>query len=622
MGKVALVVEMAANTVKEFQFDKDIERESFKIYITNIGGVNPFNRKYEEEFDILKKDKSIDGPVYKIFSEIVSYAKASKKHKGEDIGFMSLLYIYSINPFVIMLLQKKEYDNYDAPTKIGLVKYIRNQALKLGIDLDSKVDVPKKGSKSLNNIFQELASDIKPTQAISIGTSATKAASPLKAATLPLPPPPASRRIGPPGGSPNLFPDADLTSLRNLDALNMFIGERFAGRFAAEDTRTFLTGDKVRSYFTDFKDYDFSLYDLIHSEGSNSDCLIHSFLTATCPNFRRLTSIWMYRRAGQDPKENPQDKNIFATWFRHYVLPSFPLYQREFDNTIPDVGAAGGRTKGEEAQLRIFTPEVFLSDRDLGLLCETYHVNFLSFEGVGGRQVVRLLEVNPADNHVYMVSNKRGAHFESVRTTEPHSYSLPLLRARQIVLVVLEPIITDAFAGMRNVETMRIALRDFPIQLSNSNNTPAKIRDTIDTQIDMAKVELVLDKEVRMRLAAENAVLVANVEKNSKDDYIRKRIRAGNATAFGFTPKEAEREFGAIWNAAAAQRKTQKSRNAGGAGSVTATLNEAEYALSIVKGEKTLANVPSHMRMNVDAMVSAMSGGGRKCKTRKPRRRA
>jgi ribosomal protein L40E len=94
-------------------------------------------------------------------------------------------------------------------------------------------------------------------------------------------------------------------------------------------------------------------WDVIFSSANNYDCLMHSFLTATCSNFRRLV---------QD------DKNEFANFFRRRIflnLPAVLCYKRE------------ERDMYEELEQRVMAKE-FLEDVELFLLGAQFKVQFLS----------------------------------------------------------------------------------------------------------------------------------------------------------------------------------------------------------------------------------------------------
>jgi hypothetical protein len=355
------------------------------------------------------------------------------------------------------------------------------------------------------------------------------------AAKVPLPAP----------ASPNLFPGTDFSSLRTLQGLNDFIAGRYSGKMGDEARLTVSAGRTIGSYMTDFKDYTFSQYECMHSEGSNSDCLIHSFLTATCPAFRRLTS----RKTG-----GGTDKNDFATWFRHYVYPSLPNVQAKLADTSPDpLRDSKGkiikqRTVGEVARHRIFTPSIFLADQDVGLLCNAYGVNILSFEGQEGLQTMRIngSDIRDPSRPVYMISNSVGVHFEAVRTPEG-SYTIPARIALTINLIVQGKMINDSFELMRDTASIREGVRHYGIELPIGGNTQS-LKGAIAAQIQRAKES--------MRIPRAAPLTAANAAKNTREEYIQKRLKnPENGEMFlaaGVPEEDLKRDFGEAWNAARA----------------------------------------------------------------------
>ncbi len=126
----------------------------------------------------------------------------------------------------------------------------------------------------------------------------------------------------------------------------------------------------------------------MESSGDNNDCLIHSFLTATCPTFRRY------------PKKH---KNTIARTFRTKVFPLLPEVQKHSEKA---------------AILELVASEEFLTDREVGILAKTY-TNILTFEPkIGSNPEKAVLHENPAKpkGAVYLISNRGNLHFESVKT--------------------------------------------------------------------------------------------------------------------------------------------------------------------------------------------------------------
>lgn len=285
--------------------------------------------------------------------------------------------------------------------------------------------------------------------------------------------PPAGSAIRP--HKPNIFPSADLTTLHSLEGLNAFIELNY--RLGEESRMTTPTSRTVGAVITNYKRYSFSKYQIMFSSGNNSDCLIHTFLTATCPAFRRLAQA---------------DKNAFATWVRLYVLPASPVLQRKFADDSPDDGELGGKTVGEEARLRFFTAGEFLADIDIGQIAMIYQVNILTFEKQAGQQTVRLSIGSSAalqpNTPVYMFMNASGAHFESVRT-DTGSYTIPLSLAYDILTIITEDTVKEAVERMSEASSVRTTARDFQIRLGNVG-TANNLRRELDEKIQEAKRRL------------------------------------------------------------------------------------------------------------------------------------
>lgn len=158
---------------------------------------------------------------------------------------------------------------------------------------------------------------------------------------------------------------------------------------------------------------------IIDSDGDGNDCLIHSFLTATCPNFRRLAL---------------HHKRQFARSFRVDFLPKFPEIQRHFD-TVDDRGITGRER---------FMEERFLGDEDLQVIRRIFNVNIVVFQGqrkvgrvVNPAMVTSMIE-NPEDFKVYFIFNNGTNHFESIKPGDV--YFLPIDAAT----VSIEPFIRQA----------------------------------------------------------------------------------------------------------------------------------------------------------------------------------
>jgi hypothetical protein len=175
----------------------------------------------------------------------------------------------------------------------------------------------------------------------------------------------------------------------------------------------------------------FGVHGLVRMESAatNYDCLIHSFLTATCDNFRRL------------PK---QEKNIFANHFRRVALPALPMIQcfMQRDTVIETNDRERSPTKGQKRPRkemmmeRILAPRGFLHETELHLLAAQFRVNILAataetrlFQPIT-RDTLQVLYgatgcMNglPAFRKTVCIFTS-GGHFESVRKAEGYEFTV------------------------------------------------------------------------------------------------------------------------------------------------------------------------------------------------------
>ena len=143
----------------------------------------------------------------------------------------------------------------------------------------------------------------------------------------------------------------------------------------------------------------------MHSSSNYYDCLIHSFLNVTCPNFRKLSQ---------------KNKDNFADLFRRIILPkiikSKYLGANEIIiNTINIFIADCKRYKH------------FLSDSDCQLIAKFYDVVIVLIEPPRQDDYGRVLEVGnlvriPDDTNTYFIYGS-GIHFEGISfNTEYEKY--------------------------------------------------------------------------------------------------------------------------------------------------------------------------------------------------------
>jgi hypothetical protein len=199
----------------------------------------------------------------------------------------------------------------------------------------------------------------------------------------------------------------------NIDGLNNFIDKTYLRGTIAEDNIRIerSVGDIITDVCRE-NTADFCRWNCMFSSGNNSDCAVHSFLTATCPSFRKIS---------QD------HRNRFARAFRIHLYPDFAATRRTLASTDTD----GISTTGELARIRIFTPGAFLAESDIINMFNSYKLNLLlinsGYEGEQGDINVRNPTIAVYDpkfpGEAYIVINSSNVHYESVKPGE--KYTIP-----------------------------------------------------------------------------------------------------------------------------------------------------------------------------------------------------
>lgn len=167
----------------------------------------------------------------------------------------------------------------------------------------------------------------------------------------------------------------------------------------------------------------------MESSARNYDCLIHSFLTATCDNFRRL------------PQEQ---KDVFANHFRRVALPALPMIQcfMQRDTVVEVNDRERSPTRGQErprAQMmieRIVAERGFLHETELHLLAAQFRVNILAataethlFQPITREALqvlygdTRCMDGLPAFRRTICIYTS-GGHFESVRKAGGYEFTV------------------------------------------------------------------------------------------------------------------------------------------------------------------------------------------------------
>jgi hypothetical protein len=190
-----------------------------------------------------------------------------------------------------------------------------------------------------------------------------------------------------------------------IEDLNRFIGDNFRDHLTGE-TEVIGPISKLLGDVCKRPKPSVCEYESMFSSGNGSDCLIHSFLTATCSYFRVLTQEY---------------KNLVARSFRHHLYPTFPSTQRMIAKD-PD-----------QHNRRIHKVGAFLNDADLTNILKMYKINFIVFVSPNrdnGNVATALDDIHfPGD--VYMIINRGNLHWESVRT-EGSSFRISQARAENI----------------------------------------------------------------------------------------------------------------------------------------------------------------------------------------------
>jgi hypothetical protein len=191
-----------------------------------------------------------------------------------------------------------------------------------------------------------------------------------------------------------------LQNINTLDNINKLILRFYADNMKAEDEATRPVGDLegfgVRGLYR------------MNASTKNHDCLMHSFLTSTCENFRRL-------------EQNSKDE--FANFFRRTVFLTLPAVQCFLENE---------RAAGQEMAGRVMST-AFLEEQELRLLAAQFRVNILAATGESGRfqPATRetLLHMLPAEcvpggafQHTIGIYTN-GAHFEALRDRDGYTFS-------------------------------------------------------------------------------------------------------------------------------------------------------------------------------------------------------
>jgi hypothetical protein len=181
----------------------------------------------------------------------------------------------------------------------------------------------------------------------------------------------------------------NVEALGSFNAINEMIHATFAGRFKRGRTTILSNIGEIS------RNPEYNKYATISSSSNNSDCLIHSFLTIGCSNFRFLSK---------------EDKNIVARKFRTCVYPSTPQFRAKFatenkQNPLTD----------HNIELRVLRPGTYLIDNDVTHLCNFLKIQVIIYELKSSTWIINNGNVRGDTINLpcYMMYNN-GGHFEGV----------------------------------------------------------------------------------------------------------------------------------------------------------------------------------------------------------------
>lgn len=181
----------------------------------------------------------------------------------------------------------------------------------------------------------------------------------------------------------------NVEALGSFNAINEMIHTTFAGRFKRGMT-TIVSNIGEISRNPEYKDYA-----TLNSSSNNSDCLIHSFLTIGCSNFRFLSK---------------EDKNIVARKFRTCVYPTTPQFRAKFARENQQ-----NPLTLHNIELRVLRPGTYLIDDDVTHLCNFLKIQVIIYELESSTWIINNGNVrgDMINMPCYMMYNN-GGHFEGV----------------------------------------------------------------------------------------------------------------------------------------------------------------------------------------------------------------
>jgi hypothetical protein len=141
----------------------------------------------------------------------------------------------------------------------------------------------------------------------------------------------------------------------------------------------------------------------MNASANEYDCLIHSFLTATCENFRRL---------------DQPSKDTFANFFRRTAFIRLPVVQCFMKNHQDRALVAAIR-------LSVLAPKTYLTQEVIHLLAAQFRVNILTAQGQAGVNRFGIVDAGTLDLPEPCIPHEEfimtigiytsGEHFEALR---------------------------------------------------------------------------------------------------------------------------------------------------------------------------------------------------------------
>jgi hypothetical protein len=211
----------------------------------------------------------------------------------------------------------------------------------------------------------------------------------------------------------------------SLDIINRFIERHY--ELISEDRATRVVGDSRRK-MSGFEFNNDDNFEVMHSSANNLDCLFHSFLTATCPNFRRCKQ---------------HDKDEFANFFRRVIFLTLPVVQA--------YAVAQPHTYNQMLQ-RIMERD-FLAELEIKLLAAQFHIRLLFLVNDDGDSILQFIDANVLALEIPSVGQNTDdsdwpiiclftdmTHYESIRVNENYILTLDniVVRAKPRVPIVAD----------------------------------------------------------------------------------------------------------------------------------------------------------------------------------------